>query len=130
MMPSIHAGHAVVAKVPVRNPALHGSDQVVILEVSPSRTMLVVTSQADLTAGLDSMTSFSWRSKNVTLPYFAAAWDSAAPRIWSGESTNAAPVCAALNVRPTRRKASHVGQSLDTASRSVGRPALANRSVR
>src|SRR4051812_30370330 len=130
MMPSIQAGHAVVAKAPVLNPVLHGSDHVTILDVRPSRTMLVVTSQADLTAGLESMISLSSRSKNVTLPNFAAACDSAAPRIWSGESTNAAPVCAALNFRPTRWKASHVGHSLDTASRSAGSPALANRSVR
>ncbi len=57
MMPSIHDGHMVTAKLPFLKPASQSFDQVGTLALTPSETIFIEVSQACRTTGFESAIS-------------------------------------------------------------------------
>lgn len=62
MIPSIHDGHIVTAKLPFLKPASQSFDQVAILALTPSDTIFIEVSQDCLTTGFESAISLLSRS--------------------------------------------------------------------
>ena len=60
---SIHDGHATVANAPFLKPLFQASDQGAILAVRPEEMMPIAVSQAERTAGFESMISLLCWSK-------------------------------------------------------------------